>query len=101
MATLEQLILSGRIVEIMLTVMAIEIIVVEILRRRRGAGIGTLPLVINIGAGASLMLALRAALTEAGWLAIAAFLVASLVFHVLDVRIRWQPAAAGSGDAAR
>ena len=40
----------------------------------------------------SLMLALKAALTGAGWGWLVAALLASLVFHVADLRHRWQAA---------
>ena len=92
MASIEALILSGRIVDIMIVFIVIEIVLVEISRRMRGRGVGTLPLLVNIGAGGSLMLALRAALTGSGWQWVAVFLVSSLVFHVADLRVRWGPA---------
>lgn len=90
MELLESLITTGRIVDIMLSVMALEILAVYLYRRSRGGGIAMRPLVLNIGAGGSLMLALRAALTDAGVLWIAAFLVLSLVFHVADQAGRWE-----------
>ena len=93
MTVLQDLILSGRIVDLMLAFIVIEIIAIMALRRARGGAIPTAPLLINIGAGASIMLALRAALTDAGWPWIAAFLLASLFFHVADLRQRWQPLA--------
>lgn len=90
MDIIEDLILSGRIVDIMLAFIVIEIAAIELIRRSRGRGIATVPLLVNIGAGGSLMLALRATLTDAGWQWIAFFLVSSLVFHVSDLAIRWQ-----------
>ena len=90
MSILEQLISSGRIVDIMLAVFVLEI---AALRLFRGKQIQLLPLLANIGAGGSLMLALRAALTEAGWMWIAAWLIAALVFHVWDLSYRLRPAA--------
>lgn len=90
METLQQLVTSGRIVDIMLVVVVLEIGVIEVYRRRHGAGVTTLPLLVNIGAGASLMLALRAALAGSGWQWIAVFLVSALVFHVGDLLVRWQ-----------
>ena len=89
MAHIEALIQSGRIVDIMILFIVLEIAFVELWRRRRGRGIGTLPLLVNIGAGGSLMLALRACLVDSGWHWVAAFLVAALVFHVADLKIRW------------
>jgi hypothetical protein len=90
MKLLEELITTGRIVDIMLVFIAVEILAILAIRRATGVGIATVPLLTNIGAGGSLMLALRADLTGAGWQWVAFFLVAALVFHVLDLRLRWQ-----------
>ena len=49
-----------------------------------------MPLIVNIGAGGSLMVALRFALGGGGWLAITVCLLAALVFHVADIRLRWE-----------
>jgi len=92
MASIEALISSGRIVDIMILFVVIEVALVELSRRTRGRGLGTVPLLVNIGAGGSLMLALRASLVDSGWQWVAVFLVASLVFHVADLRVRWGPA---------
>ena len=90
METLQEMILSGRIVDVMLVFVVLEIVVVLTIRQRRGGGVPSLPLLINIGAGGSLMLALRVSLTGGGWHLLAAFLVAALVFHVLDISLRWE-----------
>lgn len=90
MQLLESLIASGRIVDIMVAVIALEVVAVLVFRRLYGGGIPAVPLLLNVGAGGSLMLALRAALGESGWQWIAAFLVASLVFHVADQFQRWE-----------
>jgi hypothetical protein len=42
----------------------------------------------NLAAGACLLLALRAALTQAGWPWVALFLTAALVAHIGDFRRR-------------
>ena len=90
MAILESLILSGRIVDLMLVFIMLEIILFAWLRRRRGFSLPAL--LVNVGAGGSLMLALRASLTDAGWHWIAMFLVSALAFHVADVAGRWRAA---------
>ena len=90
MQTLEMLITTGRIVDIMVAVIVIEVLAIVLIRKARGGGIATGPLLLNVGAGGSLMLALRASLSDAGWLWIAAFLVLSLVFHVADQWQRWE-----------
>ena len=56
----------------------------------RDVHVAPLSLLVNIGAGGSLMLALRANLTGAGWTWVAFFLVAALVFHVSDLLVRWE-----------
>ena len=89
MEILETLITTGRIVDIMLAVMALEVVAVTLYRRSRGGGIAFWPLILNIGAGGSLMLALRASLTDAGYLAVSAFLIFALIFHVADQVGRW------------
>ncbi len=93
MALLQSLIDSGRIVDLMLVVLAIELVAVQVYRRRTGGGIAFVPMLLNLGAGGSLMLALRAALIGSGPLWIAVFLLSSLVFHVADQAARWETAA--------
>ncbi|MEM9401460.1 MAG: hypothetical protein AAGA44_03095 [Pseudomonadota bacterium] len=90
MELMQDLITGGRIVDIVLLVMGIELVVSAIIARRRGIPLDIPGLAFNIGAGASLALALRASLTGDGWQWIAAWLISSLVFHVLDISRRWQ-----------
>ena len=92
MDTLSELILSGRIIDIVLVVLLLELIIVSMLYRARGTGVPPYPLMVNIGAGGSLALAIKASLTGAGWQWIAVWLMTSLVFHVLAVNTRWQKA---------
>ncbi|MBX2880848.1 MAG: hypothetical protein KTR32_12985 [Granulosicoccus sp.] len=87
---LDQLIGNGRIVEIMVIFVVIEVVVLIIYWRRTGRGIPTVPLLANIGAGGSLMLALGATLKGMSATVIAACLIASLIFHMTDLAIRWQ-----------
>ncbi|MDJ0760660.1 MAG: hypothetical protein QNJ19_14790 [Woeseiaceae bacterium] len=90
MEILSELILSGRIIDIVIGVLIVELLLVSILYRTQGKGIPPYPLLVNIGAGGSLALAIKAAVTDAGWQWIALWLVTSLVFHVLDISARWQ-----------
>ena len=90
MEILEALISTGRIVDIMVLFIGMEIVAVTLYRSATGGGIPMLPLLLNIGAGGSLMLALRASLTDAGWHWIAAFLILALVFHAADQTQRWE-----------
>ena len=87
---LEDLVTSGRIVDIMIVFVIAEVVLLLFYERATGRGVAPYSLLVNIGAGGSLMLALRAAFSEADWTTIAACLVASLVFHTLDIRQRWK-----------
>jgi uncharacterized membrane protein YeaQ/YmgE (transglycosylase-associated protein family) len=50
--------------------------------------------------GAGLLLALRCALTNAGPVAIAAFLLAAFVTHLADLALRWRVSARNQGPVA-
>lgn len=67
-----------------------EVIALMIYWRRTGKGVPTVPLLANIGAGGSLMLALGATLKGFSTEVIALCLIASLVFHITDLAIRWK-----------
>ncbi len=73
---------SGHIVDLILLFMACEFVV---LRLRRGSSID---LVVTLLPGVCLLLALRCALTGAGWVWVAVFLAASLPAHLLTLRKR-------------
>ena len=90
MALLESLIDSGRIVDVMGVFVALEIGLLVWYWRRTGRGVPPAPLLLNIGAGGSLMLALRAVLADAGTAWVALWLLGALVFHVADLAQRWQ-----------
>ena len=87
---LQELVTSGRIIDIMIAFVIIEVVVLLVYWRVRGRGVAPYSLLVNIGAGGSLMLALRAVMSDASWAAVAACLVSSLVFHSLDTVDRWQ-----------
>ncbi len=89
MTILETLVTSGRIVDIALAVLVIEYVILVGLARKGRSELRALPLLFNAGAGGSLMLALRAALTSAGWMLVTAFLLAALLFHAGDVALRF------------
>lgn len=93
---LEDLITSGRIVDIMIAFVIIEVVVLLAYERVSGRGVAPYALLVNVGAGGSLMLALRAVYSEADWTIVAACLVAALVFHTLDIIQRWQSGPAES-----
>jgi hypothetical protein len=84
-----ELFASGRIVDLILMLMTLETLTLVVCRRVSGRGIDTAPLLVNMAAGGCLLLALRAALTGAGSVLVAAALAAAGVMHVLDVTSRW------------
>ena len=67
---------SGAIVDLILLLMAVEIVALNAWRWRSGRGIPALQLLANIGAGGSILVALRFALTQSDWRLVAAALVA-------------------------
>lgn len=86
---MQSLIESGRIVDIVLGVLVLEVFLLAFWHRRTGRGIAALPAILNASAGGSLALALRAALTGAGWHWITVWLLCALAFHSADLARRW------------
>jgi len=86
---MQQLVVSGRIVDLILLLVVLEVVVLGYIRARRGSGIEWRALLPNLLAGASLLLALRAAITGADWPWIAVWLAAAGLAHVADLRVRW------------
>jgi hypothetical protein len=78
---MEQLFQSGNIALLILAVMAAETLFFARLFKRFPA------IIPGLGAGACLVLALRAALLQQGWLMIAFFLFLSALFHATEI---WQ-----------
>jgi predicted RND superfamily exporter protein len=87
---LSEFIGSGRIVDLMIIFVVIEVVMLVVYWKRTGRGVPTVPLLANIGAGGSLMLALGATLNGMSATTIALCLIASLIFHMTDLAIRWQ-----------
>jgi hypothetical protein len=85
----QTLIESGRIVDIVLAVLVLEVVLLAAWHRRTGRGVAALPAFLNAGAGGSLALALRAALTDGGWPWITGWLLCALGFHAADLARRW------------
>jgi hypothetical protein len=85
----ETLIASGRIVDLIVGLMVLEGIALSAYWLARGRGIAPLDLIVNLLAGVALLVALRAALTGAGWRTIAGVLVFAGVMHVIDLARRW------------
>ncbi len=81
---------SGLVVDAIAALMLLEGIAIFLWRRRTGKGIAPLDLLANLAAGLFLLLALRAALTGAGWQAVALFLALGGLAHVVDMASRWE-----------
>lgn len=86
---LAELIESGRIVDIIVGLVALEALALVVYRRWTTFGPAPADVATMLLGGVCLMLALRAALTGAGWVWVAVFLSASLVAHLADLRRRW------------
>lgn len=87
---MDELFRSPHLVDVILAVVAVELVVVALIWRRRRRGISPRALLPNLLAGAFLLLALRCALTEAPWFWLAGCLAASGVANVADLRQRWR-----------
>ncbi len=85
-----ELFASGRVIEGILGLVLLEIVGLTILRNRWKIGIPSPELLVSIGAGVGLLLALRAALVGAAWPNIALWLIVALVAHVWDLGIRFR-----------
>ncbi len=76
---------SGHAVDLVLFVIVAEFIFLSTRRRRLGARASVGDRVLAFAPGVCLLLALRAALTGAGWEWIALALTASFPFHIADL----------------
>lgn len=74
---------SGRAVDLVLGFMVLEAIFLIAMKRR-----APIMVLLTILPGAAMMLALRAALMEAGWQWVAIWLTVSLPLHLADLRHR-------------
>ncbi len=81
---------SGRIVDLLMVLMTLEAALLWAYRRSTGRGVPTFGLVANLAAGAGLLVALRAALTHAGWEMTILWLLMALAAHVADLASRWR-----------
>jgi hypothetical protein len=84
-----ELFASGRIVDGIIVMMLVELVVLVIVRKRTRRGLPTPTLLVNLAAGAALLLSLRAALADYRWQIIALWLAIALIAHVLELRLRW------------
>ena len=79
---------SGRAVDAVLGFMLIELAALLLIRERGTAVFRPLDVIVSLGAGASLLLALRAALRGSEWRPVALWLLIALGFHVWDLALR-------------
>ncbi|KQQ23857.1 hypothetical protein ASF53_05985 [Methylobacterium sp. Leaf123] len=87
---------SGRIIDVILVLVALEALVLLGMRARWGRGPAPGALLSNLASGAALMLALRAALTGTAWPGVAAWLAAALAAHLTEMVIRFRRAGAAA-----
>ena len=80
---------SGRLVDLILVVVALEALILCLYWTRARRGIAPLDLLPNLCAGALLLLALRATLAGGGWMPASLFLAAAGLAHLTDVYRRW------------
>lgn len=85
---MEHFVNSGQVVGAILVVLAIEIAGFAYYFWRRQRTVLLLSFVANGLAGAALVLALRAALLQSGWLFVAIYLLGGLLAHLADVVLR-------------
>jgi hypothetical protein len=88
--TFAQLFASGRIIDLILLMVAAEAVLIAWLHRRTKRR----PTLADIGptlvSGALLLLTIRAALTGSWWGWIALILTLALVSHLIDLALRWR-----------
>ncbi|GBF56849.1 hypothetical protein PbB2_00506 [Candidatus Phycosocius bacilliformis] len=79
---------SGRAVDLALAVIGLEFAILAARGGREGLMTRIITLVLALGPGACLMLALRAALTDSGLIWVILFLTLSLPLHLMDLQRR-------------
>ena len=85
---MDEFIRSGRMADLILVGLAVELAVVGFYLWKRGERLALLSFVASSLAGGALVLALRAALREDGWLFVAIYLAAGLLAHVADLALK-------------
>jgi hypothetical protein len=83
-----ELFASGRAIDFVLAVLAVEVIALALRHRLTGRGLSPVDLLAQLLAGALLLLSVRAALTGADYRLTAALLLASLPAHLFDLARR-------------
>jgi hypothetical protein len=86
-----ELVASGRLIDLIIGFTVLEILALWLYHRVTGRGLAPAGMLPNLMAGLFLMLAVRAATTQAAWPWIVLPLMGSGLAHVLDLRRRWPP----------
>jgi hypothetical protein len=85
-----ELFASGRLVDAVLVIVAIEAAFLAVYWRSTGRGVSSGDLLPNLCAGAFLLLALRLSLGGAGWRLCCGSLAAAGLAHLVDLNRRWR-----------
>lgn len=85
---LSQWFASGRIVDVVIAVMAMEAIALLALRHTLKGRMAAIDIVLLLAPGLCLLLAMRAGLSGAAWEQVAAWLLAALLAHLADLARR-------------
>jgi hypothetical protein len=86
---MEQFVESGRVVDAILALIVVQFAGLAWIHRRHGLGPPPRDLWPTLAAGACLLLSLRAALVDAHWTSVSAWLTVALVAHLVDLHRRW------------
>jgi len=79
---------NGNVAGVVILFMSAELIVLILVRRKFCVEVSRLELVVSLSAGAALILALRDALRGSAWQRIAGWLLAALICHLWDLKLR-------------
>jgi hypothetical protein len=86
---MQQLIESGRIADVILAIIMLELVGLLVLRHMLKRGPKLLDVIGTLLSGVFLIAALRSGITGAHWTITASFLLAALLSHVFDIWRRW------------
>jgi hypothetical protein len=85
-----ELFANGRLIDLVLIVVAVEAAVLLLVWRYAKRGIAPGDLLPNLCAGAFLLLALRVTIGGGGWMVACGCLAAAGLAHLIDVHRRWR-----------
>lgn len=85
---MEAFVSSGRVVDLILVVMALEFAALVTQPGRKSRREAAIDAALGLAPGACLLLALKAALTDSGWPWVAFWIAASFPLHLADLRRR-------------